>query len=152
MGLLMEATRATILWCLLLCVLVVEISGAKRGTSKVVYGSDDRKDYFEVSSSDKELGTGVALLLTGSNIFSQSGSTYTPRGTADAEEWWDLSASPTNLSLKRMSTARDSSFLAILLGLQLRLIAQIVCPTSCSTTMSSKMVLVFLSMKTKSIR
>jgi len=59
----------------------------------VVYGTDDRKDYFEVSASDRELGRGVALLLAGNNIFVNSGNTYTARATSSAEDWWELCAS-----------------------------------------------------------
>jgi len=89
----MWATR-TLLLCALLCILASEARGAKRtGTSRVVYGSDDRKDYYEVSSADQQLGRGTALLLAGNNLFTTSGNRYVPRATSDAQEWWELCSS-----------------------------------------------------------
>jgi len=72
-----------------LCMLYVVYSHKTSGSSKVIYGSDDRLDYFEVNSSLQTLGESSVLIVFGSNIVTSNGdNTFTATSTETAEDFW----------------------------------------------------------------
>jgi len=55
--------------------------------SRVIYGTDDRTDTYELNSSDAALGASAAILVYGSNIVTENNDgTYTVTATSTAEE------------------------------------------------------------------